>query len=149
MKNIVNSFKLAFLSRSCNEAFARTAVASFITYLDPTMDELGDIRTAVSEAVTNCIVHAYRDCIGVVTMKAEISDDRTVEIWIKDKGCGIADVKQAMLPAYTTSPESDRAGLGFSVMAAFMDTVRVRSRLGSGTTVYLAKTLSGREKERG
>ena len=148
MKNIVNSFKIAFPSRSCNEAFARTAVASFVTYLDPTLDELNDIRTAVSEAVTNCTVHAYRDSIGVVTMKADICDDRTVEIWIKDKGCGIENIERAMQPTYTSAPDSERAGLGFSVMAAFMDCVRVRSRIGKGTTVYLSKKLGSREEER-
>ncbi len=148
MKNIINSFKIAFPSRSCNEAFARTVVASFVTYLDPTLDDLGDIRTAVSEAVTNCAVHAYRDTIGVVTMKVDICDDRTVEIWVKDKGCGIEDVEQAMQATYTSSPGSERAGLGFSVMAAFMDCVRVRSRVGKGTTVFLSKKLGSREKER-
>ena len=147
MKTVENSFKIAFPSRSCNEAFARMAISAFITYLDPTLDELADIRTSVSEAVTNCIVHAYAQGIGVITMKADIGDDRTVEIWIKDKGCGIEDIHRAMQPSYTGSEGGERAGLGFSVMAAFMDEVRVRSRPGRGTTVCLTKKLRERPKE--
>ncbi len=143
MKRIINSFKLAFPSRSCNEAFARTAVSAFVTYLDPTLDEISDIKTAVSEAVTNCIVHGYQDTIGPIIIKASLLEDRTVVIQIKDKGCGIEDVKQAMTPTFTSGGD-ERAGLGFSVMEAFMDEVRVRSRTGKGTTVTLSKKIGDR-----
>ncbi len=143
MKRVTNTFKLTFPSRSCNEAFARTAVSAFVTYLDPTLDEINDIKTAVSEAVTNCIVHGYADTIGVVSIKASLLDDRTVVIQIKDKGCGIEDLQKAMTPAYSSGGE-ERAGLGFSVMEAFMDEVRVRSRVGKGTTVTLCKRIGDR-----
>ena len=145
MKRIINSFKFAFPSRSCNEAFARTAVSAFVTYLDPTLDEVSDIKTAVSEAVTNCIVHGYKDTIGTVFLRATLLEDRTIVIQIKDRGCGIEDVRRAMTPAYTTGGE-ERAGLGFSVMEAFMDTVRVRSKPGKGTTVTLSKKIGDRRE---
>ena len=136
-----NQMKLQFLSLSANERFARVAVGSFIASLDPTALEIADIKTAVSEAVTNCIVHAYRDTIGVVTVHTRIYPNRRVVITIKDKGCGIENVKKAMEPLYTTLPDEERSGLGFSVMQSFTDKIRVRSVLGKGTSVVLEKIL--------
>jgi len=141
-----NLFKLVFPSRSSNEAFARTAVAAFVAQLDPTMDELSDIKTAVSEAVTNCIVHAYRDTIGLIYITARYYDDGRVDIVIKDRGCGIRDVKKAMQPTYSTASGEERAGLGFSVMEAFMDKLTVRSRLLSGTSVFMSKTIKQKQE---
>jgi stage II sporulation protein AB (anti-sigma F factor) len=137
-----NEMKLMVLSRSVNESFARVAVAAFISQLDPTLDELSDIKTAVSEAVTNCIVHAYRSDIGTIYITVKLFEDNRVRITIKDKGCGIEDVEKAMEPMYTTSTEGDRAGLGFTVMSTFMDKLRVRSRPGFGTTVTMEKKIS-------
>jgi stage II sporulation protein AB (anti-sigma F factor) len=134
--------KLMVLSRSVNESFARVAVAAFISQLDPTLDELSDIKTAVSEAVTNCIVHAYRSDIGTIYITVKLFEDNRVRITIKDKGCGIEDVEKAMEPMYTTSTEGDRAGLGFTVMSTFMDKLRVRSHPGFGTTVTMEKKIS-------
>lgn len=111
----INSMKLQFEGRSVNEAFSRTAVAAFVAQLDPTVEEISDIKTAVSEAVTNCIVHAYRDRLGTVYITANILPDHRVVIKIRDKGCGIPDIKKAMEPMYTTAPEEERAGLGFAV----------------------------------
>ena len=136
-----NEMKLVFPALSVNESFARTAVSSFIGLMDPRMDELIDIKTAVSEAVTNCIVHAYRDCAGDIEISAKIYSDRTVYIKIKDRGCGIEDIGQAMEPLFTTHPEEERSGLGFSVMESFCDDVKVTSKPGSGTTVTLRKKL--------
>ncbi len=136
-----NEMKLIFPALSVNESFARTAVSSFIGLLDPKMDELIDIKTAVSEAVTNCIVHAYRDNSGDIELSVKVYTDRTVYIKIKDRGCGIENVEQAMEPLFTTHPEEERSGLGFSVMESFCDDVRVTSKSGSGTTVTLRKKL--------
>lgn len=138
--NIKNSMKLTFPSVSYNEGFSRAAVAAFILPLNPTVAEVADVKTAVSEAVTNAVVHAYPDTVGVVTIDAKISDDNRVVIKIRDKGVGIADVKQAMEPLYTTSTD-ERAGLGFAVMQSFSDRVRVRSAVGKGTVVTLEKTI--------
>ena len=139
----LNTMKVAFPSRSANEGFARSVVAAFAAQADPTMDELADIRTAVSEAVTNCIVHAYPDCIGSVTITAALREDGVLRIVVTDKGCGIEDVPQAMQPMFTTGgPE--RAGLGFAVMESFMDRVKVRSAPGRGTRVTLEKKLGRR-----
>ena len=124
MKRPSNEMKLTFPSRSANEAFARSAVASFLSQLDPAVDELADLRTAVSEAVTNCIVHAYRDTIGSITIQMRLYDDGRTVIKIRDRGCGIPDVPQAMEPLYTTGGD-DRSGLGFSVMESFTDRLRV------------------------
>lgn len=140
----LNEMTIHFESRSSNEGFARSAVAAFITQLDPTVAELNDIRTSVSEAVTNCVVHAYRDTIGKISVNVKIMTGSTVIIKIKDTGCGIENIKQAMEPLYTTAPEEERAGLGFAVMQSFSDEVKVRSRPGSGTTVTLIKKLSPR-----
>ena len=140
----INSMKLQFEGRSVNEAFSRTAVAAFVAQLDPTVEELSDIKTAVSEAVTNCIVHAYRDRLGIVYITANILPDHRVVIKVRDKGCGIPDIKKAMEPMYTTAPEEERAGLGFAVMQNFMDKVKVSSAPGRGTRVTLTKRLDAR-----
>lgn len=142
--NILNEMTVCFESRSVNESFARSAAAAFIAQLDPTVGELNDIRTAVSEAVTNCVVHAYKDTIGKITLNVRIGEGNTVVIRIRDKGCGIEDVQKAMEPLFTTSPEEERAGLGFAVMQSFTDDVRVRSTPGKGTTVTLTKRLMPR-----
>lgn len=144
--NIKNSMKLSFLSRSCNEGFARAAVAAFILPLDPTVYEVADIRTAVSEAVTNAIVHAYPDTFGTVYIDMSITDENRVIIRVRDKGVGIPDIRRAMEPLYTTSSD-ERAGLGFAVMQSFCDKLRVRSAVGKGTTVTLEKQLSTHEHE--
>ena len=133
-------------SDSANEAFARTVVAAYVTRLDPTLEELADIKTAVSEAVTNCIVHAYRDTIGPIAITARVLEGGTAYIKIKDRGCGIEDVKKAMEPMFTTAPEEERAGLGFAVMESFMDSLHVSSKPGKGTTVLLRKKLNSRSR---
>ncbi len=140
----LNEIKLNFPSRSANEGFARAAVAAFVSQLDPAVDELADIRTAVSEAVTNCIVHAYPDTIGTVYLTVRLFADGKISIKIRDKGCGIADVKQAMEPLFTTGGE-ERSGLGFSVMESFTDKLRVSSKKGKGTVVTLEKYIALRE----
>jgi len=142
--NITNEMKLSFLSRSNNESFARVAVAAFFAQLDPTVDEMADIKTAVSEAGTNSIVHGYREKIGVIYIHAKILEDRTISIKIRDNGCGIDDIKQAMEPMFTTCQTGERAGLGFAVMQSFMDRVRVYSTPGKGTTVVLKKEMNAR-----
>ena len=144
----MNTMRLCFDSRSCNEAFARTAVAAFLCGLDPTVEELSDVKTAVSEAVTNCIVHGYRSRIDKVYLTATIGikpKDTApwVVIRIRDKGCGIEDVHKAMEPLFTTLG-GERAGLGFAVMESFMDKVRVRSVPGKGTSVTMDKFIKGR-----
>ena len=144
MKN-TNEMKLTVESRSSNEGFARVAVAAFVSQLDPTIEELNDIRTCVSEAVTNCIVHAYKEGLGKIYITASLAESGLVTVRIKDKGCGIADVKQAMEPLFTTGG-GERAGLGFAVMESFSDKVIVRSRLGSGTTVTIQKKIRQRVK---
>lgn len=144
--NIINEMKLKIPGKSVNEGFARSAVAAFAAQLDPTVAEIADIKTAVSEAVTNCIVHAYRDTIGTIYIEARVLENRIFVIKIKDRGCGIADVKQAMEPLFTTAPGEERAGLGFSVMESFMDKVTVRSTLGKGTVVTLTKKIGEKGK---
>ena len=139
---------LSFLSRSSNESFARATVAAFVSQLDPTIDELADIKTAVSEAVTNCIVHAYQDGIGMIYITAKIFENGRIFIKVRDKGCGIPDIPQAMEPLYTTAG-GERAGLGFAVMQSFMDKLKVTSRLGSGTTVTMEKTIIRRPLRNG
>ena len=136
-----NFVKLEFPARSANEGFARAAAAAFASQMDPTLEELGDIRTAVSEAVTNAIVHAYPNRIGTVQMRLRILDGNTLEIVIKDKGCGISDVKRAMEPMYSTGGD-ERSGMGFTIMSSFMDGLRVKSVPGKGTTVTMAKKLA-------
>lgn len=139
-----NQMKLTFPSRSSNEGFARVAVAAFVAQLDPTVEELCEIKTAVSEAVTNCIVHAYRNTVGNIELTAIFDEYGTVYIKIKDKGCGIEDVKQAMQPLFTTCAEEERAGLGFAVMESFMDKLKVVSKMGKGTTVTMIKSIKSR-----
>ncbi len=138
----VNEMSLSFPSKSCNEAFARSVAAAFIMNLDPTINELSDIKTAVSEAVTNCIVHGYRRSSGTIYIKGRITDTNKVIIKIRDKGCGIENIEKAMEPLYTTAPEEERAGLGFAVMQSFCDKVKVKSRVSEGTTVTLEKTIA-------
>lgn len=135
-----NEMTLAFDSLSENEGFARVAVAAFVSQLDPTLEEVADIRTAVSEAVTNAIIHGYPDGVHTVVVRALLSDD-TVELWITDEGVGMEDVKQAMEPMYTSRPDLERSGMGFMFMEAFMDQVEVRSSPGTGTTVYMKKRI--------
>ncbi len=138
-----NIFKAEFPSRSANEGFARAAVGAFVSQLDPAMDELGDIKTAVSEAVTNCIVHAYPDTYGAIRLKVRISDDGEVEITVKDRGVGIEDVERAMTPMFTTGGD-DRSGMGFTIIDSFMDSLRVKSAPGRGTTVTMRRRLASR-----
>lgn len=138
--NIVNSMELKIPSKSINESFARSVISAFILQLDPTISELSDIKTAVSEAVTNCIVHGYRDTGGIIYIKGEIAEDNTIIIKVRDKGKGIPDIKKAMEPLFTTGGE-ERAGLGFAVMESFMDKVKVSSKEDKGTTVTLYKKL--------
>lgn len=140
-KNLV---KLSFYSRSVNEGFARGALAAFLAQADPTVPELADIKTAVSEAVTNCIVHAYPGGVGLVHMSVALYDGGKIKITITDKGVGIADVEKAMQPMFTTGNPEERAGLGFAVMQSFMDKVKVTSKPGQGTRVVMTKTLAGR-----
>ena len=138
-----NYIKMEFPSVSANEALARSAVAAFAAQLDPTLDELADIRTAVSEAVTNAIVHGYREGKGPVFLTATLTDRPSVRIRVRDKGVGIADIKQARQPLFTTMA-GERAGLGFAVMESLMDRVHVHSKPGVGTTVTLEKVIGGK-----
>lgn len=142
----INEMRMTIQSRSVNEGFARVAVASFLSQLDPTIDEINDIKTAVSEAVTNCIVHAYKDTIGKIYISVNIYEDKTVAIRIRDNGCGIEDVQKAREPLFTTAG-GERAGLGFAVMESFMDKLTVRSSVGRGTTVTMTKRLNGRNEQ--
>ena len=139
-----NCMTLEFPSKSSNEAFARTAVAAFATQLDPTLEELGDIRTAVSEAVTNCIVHAYPDCLGTITVRCRILKDNILDIIVKDKGIGIVDIEQARRPTFTTG-NSERSGMGFTIMESFMTGFQVVSEPGKGTTVHMRRKLMRRK----
>lgn len=142
--SVNDEIKISFPAVSENEGFARTAVSSFIAKLDPCVDELADIRTAVSEAVTNAIVHAYRETEGYVYITVRIMKGRIVCIQVKDKGCGIEDIEKAMTPLYTTAQNEERSGLGFAVMESFMDTVSVKSKVHTGTCVFMKKKLSGK-----
>ena len=148
MTERLNEMRLVFPSRSANEGFARAAVACFVAQLDPTLEELGDVKTAVSEAVTNCIVHAYPDRLGEVTVRCVLLAGGLVRITVSDRGAGIPDVARAMEPAFTTGGE-ERSGMGFTIMQSFMDRVRVRSRVGRGTTVVMEKALSSRSAAQG
>ena len=138
-----NTATIEFLSRSANEGFARTAAACFAAQLDPTLDEINDIKTAVSEAVTNAIVHAYPDRLGRVKLKLRLFEDSLLEITVQDWGVGIADVAQARTPLFTTGNE-ERSGMGFTIMESFMDTLRVRSTPGKGTTVTMRRRIARR-----
>ncbi len=139
-----NYMILEFPSKSTNEAFARSAVACFAAQLDPTLEELGDIRTAVSEAVTNCIVHAYPEGLGTVTLRCRILKDNTLDIVVKDKGIGIADLEQARRPMFTTGG-AERSGMGFTIMESFMTSFSVSSSSGRGTTVHMRRKLQRRK----
>jgi stage II sporulation protein AB (anti-sigma F factor) len=135
----INEMKMNFESRSCNESFARSAVAAFISVLDPNVEELSDIKTAVSEAVTNSIVHGYKNEIGTVYIHVKIFEGARIRVSVKDKGCGIADIKKAMEPLYTTCETGERAGLGFSIMESFMDNLLVKKNEQGGTVVIMDK----------
>ncbi len=140
----INEMKLSFESKSINEGFSRVAVASFASALDPTLEELNDIKTAVSEAVTNAIVHGYREKMGKIYITASITDKNIIRIKVRDRGVGIEDIEQARQPLFTTLG-GERAGLGFAVMESFTDKVRVRSAPGRGTTVTLEKKINGKD----
>ena len=145
MRKMENYVALEFLSRSTNEGFARIAVAGFAAQLDPTLDELGDIKTSVSEAVTNAIVHAYPDELGRICMKVKLLENNTLEIVVRDWGKGIENVEQARRPLFTTGGE-ERSGMGFTIMESFMDYLKVKSESGKGTTVVMRKRIAVRTK---
>ena len=137
----VNEAVLTFLSRSANEGFARTAAACFAAQLDPTLEEVNDIKTAVSEAVTNAVVHAYPDRLGKVKLRLRLFEDHTLEVTVQDWGVGIADIQQARTPLFTTG-NGERAGMGFTIMESFMDSLKVRSKPGKGTVVTMRRRIS-------
>ena len=139
-----NYMILEFPSRSTNEAFARSAVACFAAQMDPTLEELGDIRTAVSEAVTNCIVHAYPNDLGIIILRCRILKDNVLDIVVKDRGVGIPDVEQARRPAFTTGG-GERSGMGFTIMESFMTSLEITSAAGKGTTVHMRRKLQRRK----
>ena len=143
MQRTENYMVMEFLSRSSNESFARTAVATFAAQLDPTLDEIGDIKTAVSEAVTNSIVHGYPNTLGKIVMKVRILEKNTLEISVRDWGCGIENIDKAREPMFTTGGE-ERSGMGFTIMESFTDRMRVKSKLGHGTTVVMQKRIAPR-----
>ena len=146
-KKPINEAELTFLSRSANEGFARTSAACFAAQLDPTLEEINDVKTAVSEAVTNAIVHAYPDRLGKVHLRLRIYEDQSLEIQVRDWCVGIADVEQARTPLFTTGSE-ERSGMGFTIMESFMDEVRVKSTPGKGTVVTLRRVLARRAGRR-
>ena len=137
----INKMHLEFDSKSNNESFARVAVAAFVAQLDPTLEEIADIKTAVSEAVTNSIIHGYQDCEGTIAIDCKISD-RNIEIVIKDTGVGIEDVIKAREPLFTTKAKDERSGMGFVFMDVFMDSLEVLSEVNKGTTIIMTKTLN-------
>ena len=139
-----NYMTVDFPSKSSNEAFARSVVACFAAQMDPTLEELGDIRTAVSEAVTNCIVHAYPDELGIIILRCRILKDNVLDIVVKDRGVGIADIEQARRPTYTTGG-NDRSGMGFTIMESFMTNLEISSKPGKGTTVHMRRKLQRRQ----
>ncbi len=139
----LNEMKISFKSKSENEGFGRTALCACAALLDPQIEDIADIRTAVSEAVTNCIVHAYRETEGVIEITARILEGNEIYIRVKDRGCGIPDISRAMEPLFTTAPCEERAGLGFAVMESFMDNLKVKSTVGKGTVVTMRKKLGG------
>ena len=141
MKKPENELSITIPAKSANESFARYAVSAFASQLDPTLEELADIRTVVSEAVTNAVVHAYKDSYGMIYIKVKYYKDKTLRIQIKDNGCGIADIKQALEPFYTGAPGTERGGMGFTIMSNFTDSLTVRSSLGKGTTVIMDKRI--------
>ena len=140
---VYNETRILMLSRSANEGYARVAVSSFIAQLDPTVAELSDIKTAVSEAVTNSVIHGYENCIGIIEITVRIFENRIIEITVADKGKGIEDIELARQPLFTTGNLEERSGMGFTVMESFMDTLEVSSQKNEGTTVTMTKKLSG------
>lgn len=147
-KKIVNSFKLSVPALSRNEAYCRSAAVAFAAQCDPTVEELADIKTVISEAVTNCIVHAYRECNDksdrTVYITGTLYEDNTFRFTIKDKGCGIPDIKMAMEPLFTTDPENERSGMGMPIMKTFSDSFKIKSTVNKGTTVIFTKKVNGR-----
>lgn len=141
--NSDNSIKIEFLSKSANEGFARVAIAAFASQLDPTLEQISEIKTAVSEAVTNCIVHGYRDKIGKIYISARLYQNKLV-ICVRDKGCGIENVEKAREPLFTTGNENERSGMGFTIMESFMDKIKVVSKVDRGTKVTLTKILDSK-----
>ncbi|KXG78138.1 Anti-sigma F factor [Fervidicola ferrireducens] len=141
---ILNEMTIDFLSKSQNEAFARVVVAAFASQLNPTLDELADIKTAVSEAVTNCIIHGYENNLGTIRIKAILRENE-IEIWVQDWGKGIEDIEKARQPLWTSKPELDRSGMGFTIMENFMDRVEVESTPGKGTIVKMYKTIKNKK----
>ena len=146
MKSYENEMKLEFVSKASNESFARVTVAAFAAQLDPTVEELADIKTAVSEAVTNCIIHGYENKLGIVKIIAKLKD-KDINIEIVDSGKGIEDIELAKEPLYTTKPNLERSGMGFTIMESFMDKFEVESILGLGTKVRMSKTIKGQTVE--
>lgn len=142
---VINEVKFTMPSLSVNESIARAVVSSFLIQTDPSVDELSEIRTVVSEAVTNAIVHGYRNSTGVIEMTIRLLKGREVYIKVRDRGCGIEDIEKAMEPLFTTAPEEERSGLGFSVMQSFTDSLKVRSKYGKGTIVTMRKKLKNNE----
>lgn len=142
----LNQMTLVFEARSVNESFARVTAAAFLSQLDPTLQEIAEIKTIVSEAVTNCIVHGYGDDTGTIRMKIQIFEERKIRITVRDRGRGISDIPKAMTPCFTTGNE-DRAGMGFSIMQGFSDKIRVRSLPEKGTTVIMDKYIGGRHEQ--
>ncbi len=140
-KELINEMNLSIPALSLNEGYARYAVSSFVAQLDPTLEEIADIRTVVSEAVTNSIIHGYRDSSGNVLISVKYFNDRTVRITVRDRGCGIADIDKATEPFYTGDPAGERGGMGFTIMSSFTDKMKIKSVLGKGTTVTLEKKL--------
>lgn len=143
---IINEFRCSFPANSANEGLARAAVSAFLIPADPTAQELADLRTVISEAVTNAIVHGYRGTVGEVSVILRMLPERTIYIRVADKGCGIPDVQKAMEPLYTTAPDEDRAGLGFAIMQTFTDSLQVRSAPGKGTVLTMRRRL-GKDEE--
>ena len=145
---VINYIKIEFPSKSVNEGLARSVIASFAAQLDPTLEEVGDIKTAVSEAVTNCILHAYPDMLGRISLRAKHYDDNSIEVVVRDWGRGIADIDKAREPMYTTGGD-DRSGMGFTIMESFMDKLSVKSTPGTGTTVKMLRRVTVRETPAG
>lgn len=139
-----NSIKIEFLSKSANEGFARVAIAAFASQLDPTLEQINEIKTAVSEAVTNCIVHGYKDKIGKIYISAKLYQNKLV-VTVRDKGCGIENIEKAREPLFTTGNENERSGMGFTIMESFMDKISVVSKTDKGTKVTLTKILSAKQ----
>lgn len=140
----MNKVKIEFLNKSYNESFARVAAASFVSQLDPTLEELAEIKTAVSEAVTNAIVHGYEGTVGIVTIECSYDDNNVESISVEDTGKGIEDVEKAMEPLYSSHPEMERSGMGFTVMETFMDSISVETEIGKGTKIHMTKKISKR-----